>query len=368
MTSRGVPVEARADTGLPPDAAPDVLPGGLAGPALQPLGVDEPARAPVPYHQKVQPQPSGGSNAARRSSSPASSHGHRSSLSKTPNGGALDNILPVPTAAYLPQTSAPPSSTRARPLRCTSRPSRSSIPPTLQAARMSSPPAASPSRPRNVQTVLAARASAKLAAAYSAASRSAPHRSRRGGGRSGVAPKSSERGSGAAPCGRRARAVPGLPHRPGRRWQGLPAPVPGSPRPRCRGPRSRRLSSGPRGLLPFAGTGGERPSAEGVGVTRAARRGVVRSSSSMRPSSAAARAPDSQSLPTPASFREGRREPISGRSRSILFASSRAAAPRFSDLVPATRSRPRVGAERRSGATCDVETAAHPNPSGEAAA
>src|SRR4029453_5124001 len=36
-----VPVEARADTGLPPDAATDVLPRGLAGPALQPLGVDE---------------------------------------------------------------------------------------------------------------------------------------------------------------------------------------------------------------------------------------------------------------------------------------------------------------------------------------
>src|SRR5215203_6644892 len=190
----GVPGEARADSGLPSDAAPDVLPGGLAGPALQPLGVDEPARAPVPYHQKVQPQPSGGSNAARRSSSPASSHGHPSSASETPNGGALENILPVPSAAYPPQTSAPPSSTRASPLRCTRRPSHSSAPPTLQAALMSSPPAASPSRRRNVQMVLAARASAKLAAAYSAARRScASELSVGAAGTSGLTPKSSMR-------------------------------------------------------------------------------------------------------------------------------------------------------------------------------
>src|SRR5918995_3273586 len=71
-----VPVEARPDSGLPPDATPDVFPGGLAGSSLQPLGIDEPARAPVPYHQQVQPQPSGGSNIARRSNNPASSHGH----------------------------------------------------------------------------------------------------------------------------------------------------------------------------------------------------------------------------------------------------------------------------------------------------
>src|SRR5215203_2904105 len=196
----GVPGKARADAGLSPDAAPDVLPGGLAGPALQPLGVDEPARAPVPYHQKVQPQPSGGSNAARRSSSPASSHGHPSSASETPNGGALENILPVPSAAYLPQTSAAPSSTRASLLRCTTSPPRSSMPPTLQAALTFSPPVASPSRRRNVQTVLAARASAKLAAAYSAARRScAAPLSTGAAGRSCRAPKSSARARSLSP-------------------------------------------------------------------------------------------------------------------------------------------------------------------------
>src|SRR5215212_2656534 len=93
------PVEARPDTGLPPDATPDVLPGRLAGSSLQSLGVDEAARAPVPYHQQVQPQPSGVSNLARRSNSPASSHGHRPSSSGTPKGGALAHILPVPATA-----------------------------------------------------------------------------------------------------------------------------------------------------------------------------------------------------------------------------------------------------------------------------
>src|SRR5215211_76473 len=94
-----IPFEARPDTGLPPDATPDILPGCFAGSAFQPLRIDEPARAPVPYHQQVQPQPSGGSNIARRSNSPASSHGHRPSSSGTPNGGALAHILPVPAAA-----------------------------------------------------------------------------------------------------------------------------------------------------------------------------------------------------------------------------------------------------------------------------
>src|SRR5215210_6701045 len=114
---RRVAVEARSDTDLPPDATPDVLPGRLADPALQTLGVDEPACTPVPYHQKVQPQPSGGSNAARRSNSPASSHGHTPSSSRTPNGGALDHILPVPAAAYFPETSISESPAAARPLR-----------------------------------------------------------------------------------------------------------------------------------------------------------------------------------------------------------------------------------------------------------
>src|SRR5215203_4851755 len=74
-----IPFEARPDTGLPPDATPDILPGRFAGSAFQPLRIDEPARTPVPYHQQVQSQPSGGFNVARRSNSPASSHGHRPS-------------------------------------------------------------------------------------------------------------------------------------------------------------------------------------------------------------------------------------------------------------------------------------------------
>src|SRR5215203_2906209 len=69
---RGVPVEARPDAGLPPDAAPAVLQGGLAGPSFQPVGVYEPARTAFSYHQQIQPQPSGGSNAAIRSNKPAS--------------------------------------------------------------------------------------------------------------------------------------------------------------------------------------------------------------------------------------------------------------------------------------------------------
>src|ERR687894_1904123 len=47
--------ELGADVGLAADAAADVLPGGLAGGAFEALGIEEPARRPLPDHQQVHP-------------------------------------------------------------------------------------------------------------------------------------------------------------------------------------------------------------------------------------------------------------------------------------------------------------------------